>query len=108
MYEYCIPYIQKIFPQFDRSWVLSHHVWKAHYSQPVITKGYSKLIPDFKTPLESLWICNMAQIYPEDRGTNYAVRYGRRVAQQILNEISNGQVEQSEDNCIVENRSNVA
>jgi hypothetical protein len=26
----------------------------------------------------------MAQIYPEDRGTNYAVRYGRRVAKDMI------------------------
>lgn len=88
MYQYCEPFIQKIFPEFNRSWVKSHHVWKAHYSQPVITKHYSKLIPEFQTPIESLWLSTMAQIYPEDRGTNYAVRYGRRVAQQILADVS--------------------
>lgn len=85
MLEYCIPFIQRIFPEFDRSWILSHHVWKAHYSQPVITKHYSQLIPDLQTPIDGLWLCTMAQIYPEDRGTNYAVRYGRRVAKNILN-----------------------
>jgi protoporphyrinogen oxidase len=84
MLEYCIPFIKRIFPEFDRSWIISHHVWKAHYSQPVITKRYSELIPDLKTPISGLWACNMAQIYPEDRGTNYAVRYGRRVAKEIL------------------------
>jgi hypothetical protein len=25
----------------------------------------------------------MAQVYPEDRGTNYAIRDGRRVAQMV-------------------------
>lgn len=84
MLDYCVPFIQKIFPQFDRSWILSHHVWKAQYSQPVITKNYSALIPNLKTPIHGLWLCTMAQIYPEDRGTNYAVRYGRRVAKEIL------------------------
>lgn len=84
MLEYCIPFIQQIFPEFDRSWILSHHVWKAHYSQPVITKHYSTLIPSLNTPIDGLWLCTMAQVYPEDRGTNYAVRYGRRVAKEIL------------------------
>jgi protoporphyrinogen oxidase len=84
MYEYCEPFIQRIFPEFDRSWVLSHHTWKARYSQPVITKNYSKLIPSFQTPIKGLWLCTMAQVYPEDRGTNYAVRYGRRVAREII------------------------
>lgn len=89
MLEYCIPFIQKIFPEFDRSWILSHHVWKAHFSQPVITKDYSKLIPELKTPIDGLWLSTMAQIYPEDRGTNYAVRYGRRVAKEMLATLTN-------------------
>ena len=107
--NYCIPFIQKIFPEFDRSWVLSHHVWKAQFSQPVITKGYSKLIPDLKTPVDSLWLCTMAQIYPEDRGTNYAVRYGRRVAQRVLAELQAASaVPSAEQELLVGNRGNVA
>ncbi len=107
--EYCIPFIKKIFPEFDRSWVLSHHVWKAHYSQPVITKRYSKLIPDLKTPIESLWLCTMAQIYPEDRGTNYAVRYGRKVAARIIEELASQPAAGSpSEQRLVGNRENVA
>jgi protoporphyrinogen oxidase len=87
-YKYCEPFIQRIFPEFNRSWVNSYHVWKARYSQPVITKHYSKNIPDAQTPIKSLWLNTMAQIYPEDRGTNYAVRYGRKVAQDILASLS--------------------
>lgn len=88
MYQYCEPFIQRIFPEFNRSWVNSYHVWKARYSQPVITKHYSKNIPESQTPIKSLWLNTMAQIYPEDRGTNYAVRYGRKVARDILGSIS--------------------
>jgi protoporphyrinogen oxidase len=87
-YNYCEPFIQRIFPDFNRSWVNSFHVWKSRFSQPVITKHYSKNIPGFQTPIKSLWLNTMAQIYPEDRGTNYAVRYGRKVAREILANIS--------------------
>lgn len=104
MLEYCVPFIQKIFPQFDRSWILSHHVWKAHYSQPVTTKGYSKLIPSLKTPVDSLWLCTMAQIYPEDRGTNYAVRYGRRVAKEMLESFSETTAVGESNDLLVGNR----
>ncbi len=92
-YAYCEPFIQRIFPDFNRSWVNGFHVWKARYSQPVITKHYSHNIPDFQTPIKSLWLNTMAQIYPEDRGTNYAVRYGRRVAREILASVSSTQGE---------------
>jgi hypothetical protein len=30
----------------------------------------------------------MAQIYPEDRGTNYAIREGRRIGQKLAKKIT--------------------
>lgn len=84
VYNFCIPYIRKIFPDFSADWVNGYRVWRAKYSQPVITKRYSELIPTSRTPIKGLWLSTMAQIYPEDRGTNYAVRHGRETAREIL------------------------
>ncbi|MEQ1638520.1 MAG: NAD(P)/FAD-dependent oxidoreductase [Methylococcales bacterium] len=81
--EFALPHLQKMFTSFDRSWILRHHVWKARWSQPVVEKHYSRLIPAEEGSLPGLYICSMAQIYPEDRGTNYAVREGRRVGQRL-------------------------
>lgn len=81
--SYSIPYIKTMFPDFNENWILKSHLWKARWSQPVIVKNYSKLIPDMITPFENLFLCNMAQIYPEDRGTNYAIREGRKLGKQI-------------------------
>jgi hypothetical protein len=66
-----------MFPAFDESWVRAHHVWRARYSQPIVVKHYGAMIPARDTPLPGLHLCTMAQIYPEDRGTNYAIREGR-------------------------------
>lgn len=82
-FNYSAPHLQKIFPEFDATWLESCYLWKAQYSQPLVTKNYSKLIPAFQTPLRGVWLSTMAQIYPEDRGTNYAIKYGRMVAQEI-------------------------
>ncbi|MOA57806.1 hypothetical protein D3C78_1820510 [compost metagenome] len=35
----------------------------------------------FETPLPGVFIANMAHIYPEDRGMNYALRTGYQVAE---------------------------
>lgn len=83
-FRYCLPFIKRIFPEFQETWLNGYTIWRAHFSQPVITKNYSSLIPSFETPVERLWLCSMAQVYPEDRGTNYAVDYGRRVAAQMV------------------------
>lgn len=81
--EYALPYIQRMFPQFNKSWISEHHLWKARWSQPVVEKEYSKLIPATEGPEEGFHICSMAQIYPEDRGTNYAIREGKLIAENI-------------------------
>jgi protoporphyrinogen oxidase len=87
-FEYALPYVQKIFPNLKRDSIIGYKVWKAEYSQPIIVKNYSELIPDVKAPIEGLWLSNMAQIYPEDRGTNYAVRHGKMVAGRMLQEFN--------------------
>jgi protoporphyrinogen oxidase/uncharacterized membrane protein YbhN (UPF0104 family) len=77
-FAYATPHIQRMFPDFSVDWVRRRHVWKARFSQPVAEPNYSRLIPEEQTPLGNVLISTMAQIYPEDRGTNYAVREGRR------------------------------
>jgi protoporphyrinogen oxidase len=81
--EFCIPHLQRMFPRFDRSWIQAHHVWRARYAQPVVVRRYGALIPATTTPLNGLFLCSMAQVYPEDRGTNYAIREGRRAGATI-------------------------
>ena len=39
-----------------------------------------------KTPIEGLYLANIQQVYPWDRGTNYAVNLGNKVAETILKE----------------------
>ena len=36
------------------------------------------------TPLPHVYLANIEQVYPWDRGTNYAVELGEKVAHQIL------------------------
>ena len=82
---YAMPYMQKMFPTMERSWVLAHHLWRARWSQPVVEKHYGSLIPSEDGPVAGFHICSMAQIYPEDRGTNYAIREGRKIGKRIAN-----------------------
>ncbi len=81
--EFALPHLQRMFPAFRRDWVLGHSVWRARWSQPVVERRYSSLIPPVNGPEEGLYICSMAQIYPEDRGTNYAIREGTRLAEAL-------------------------
>lgn len=83
LFEYALPYLQRMFPEFKAEWVIKAHLWKARWSQPVVEKHYSELLAGLESPVSGLHLCSMAQVYPEDRGTNYAVREGRRIGREI-------------------------
>lgn len=85
--DYAFPFLQTMFPELDRKWILAHHLWRARWSQPVVEKHYGQLIPSENGPEEGFHICTMAQIYPEDRGTNYAIREGRRLGASLAGNI---------------------
>ena len=72
-------------PDFDATAILAARVTRARYAQPVIPCGYSGRIPPFDpVPGKAVFLASMPQIYPEDRGMNYAVRLGREAARKIL------------------------
>lgn len=87
--DYAWSFLKLMFPKVDRSWLIDFRVWRAEYAQPVTELNYSKYIPGFETPFDNAFISTMAQIYPEDRGTNYAIREGRFAAARIESKIFN-------------------
>jgi protoporphyrinogen oxidase len=82
-----IPALQRINPRFDSSWILASHHFRADYAQPVVTAGYRNHIPAMRTPIRGLYLCSMAQIYPEDRGQNFAIVYGEQVARCVQEDL---------------------
>ena len=74
-------------PRFNRAfqpeWVTGAWLHRATYAQPVPVRGYATMIPELRTPLPGLYFASMSQVYPWDRGTNYAVEIGQRAARMI-------------------------
>jgi protoporphyrinogen oxidase len=81
--EKYLPAFQKINPAFTRDWVKKVWVFKTNYAQPVPLVNHSKNIPEIQTPVEGLFFASMSQVYPWDRGTNFAVEIGRRAARMM-------------------------
>ncbi|MFN8440983.1 MAG: NAD(P)/FAD-dependent oxidoreductase [Caldilineaceae bacterium] len=77
------PHLSKFNPEFRPNWVTGAWVHRAKYAQPIPPVGYLELIPDIRTPLPGLYFASMSQVYPYDRGTNYAVEMGHKVAGMI-------------------------
>jgi len=81
-----LPHLRKINPEFDPGWVEEHYLFREEAAQPIITADYPFWIPDHRTPVSHLYLANTTQIYPEDRGMNYSVRLGRKVARLVSGE----------------------
>jgi protoporphyrinogen oxidase len=82
--ERFIPAIQKFNPNFERGWIRKIWVSRTPYAQPIPLVNHSKNIPSIQTPLKGLYFASMSQVYPWDRGTNFAVEIGRRAAREML------------------------
>jgi len=82
--ERFLPALKKFNPRFDKDWVKKVWVFKTNYAQPVPLVNHSKNIPSIETPIEGLYFASMSQVYPWDRGTNFAVEIGRRAARLML------------------------
>lgn len=78
---------KKLFPDFDESQVEESYVFKFRNAQHIVGIGYEERIPNMRTPLKGFYMANFSQIFPEDRGTNYAVRDGQRVADLIRKDL---------------------
>ncbi len=78
------PALQRINPKFTLDWVKKIWVFKTDYGQPVPLLNHSRNIPPIQTPIKGLFFASMSQVYPWDRGTNFAVEIGRRAARMML------------------------
>ena len=77
------PYLKRFNPAFQPNWITGAWVHKAKYAQPIPPVGYLEMIPAIRTPLSGLYFASMSQVYPWDRGTNYAVELGHNVAKMM-------------------------
>jgi protoporphyrinogen oxidase len=86
IWDTMLPWLERLNPAFEPSWIQARHVFRAAYAQPIVPCHYSRAIPPLATPIRGLFLACMAQIYPEDRGQSYAVRAANRAAAAMLKE----------------------
>lgn len=77
-------HLRRMFPQFDASKIETAKLFRFRNAQHVVDRGYPRRIPPVRTPIAGVYLSNFSQVFPEDRGTNAAVRAGRQVAAMLL------------------------
>jgi len=85
--ERFLPALKRFNPRFERDWVRKAWLFRTAYAQPVPLVNHSQNIPAIETPLEGVYFASMSQVYPWDRGTNFAVEIGRRAAMIMMRAI---------------------
>ena len=85
-----LPHLRKINPEFDPSWIQESYHQRVDAAQPIVGANYTEQMPDLRTPIRGLYLCNTTQIYPQDRGTNYSVEMGQKVARMAMDDLGTG------------------
>lgn len=80
--------LTKINKEFTMENIKDYYVFDEKYAQPIIECNYSEYIMNDKLEKEKIYLCTMPQIYPEDRGMNYAIKLGSKVANEVLEQIN--------------------
>jgi protoporphyrinogen oxidase len=78
-----LPHLARINPAFGPGWVTESWMFAAPYAQPIVTTEYRAHIPPFETPVPGLYVANMFQVYPHDRGQNYSVDLAERLVKRL-------------------------
>jgi protoporphyrinogen oxidase len=82
-----LPALQRINPAFDASWVTEHWLFRAPFAQPIVTVGYPDRLPPHATPVPQLYIANMSQVYPQDRGQNYSIALAQKLVASLPRDV---------------------
>ena len=76
-----LPSLKRINPDFEPAWMRDSWLVRDAYAQPVPLVNQSARLPELQTPIAGLFFASMSQVYPWDRGTNYAVQLARQVVE---------------------------
>ncbi len=76
------PFLEEIHPNYEKD-IIGIDISRSPFAQPIIPTNYSKIIPPLDTPIPHVYLANIQQVYPWDRGTNYAAELGKKVAAHV-------------------------
>jgi len=83
-----IPALKRFNSGFVPGWINKAWLYRTGYAQPVPLLNHSRNIPPIQSPISGLYFASMSQVYPWDRGTNFAVEIGRRAARLMAGSVA--------------------
>ncbi len=77
-------YLKLLNPSFSEDQVKQALVFRDKYAQPICETGFTKDIPEIKTPLEGLYLTDSSQLHPDDRTISNSLGLGERAAALVV------------------------
>ncbi len=76
--------LRTMFPHFDESQILEEQLFRFKDAQHIVGTDYIEKIPAYQSPVPHVYLANFSQIFPDDRGTNYAIEEGKKITELVL------------------------
>lgn len=83
IFEKYLPYLKQLNSEFE-SHLVSRQIFREKFAQPLVFVNHRKILPAIDTPWPNLYWASMQQVYPWDRGLNFAVNIGLQAAKIML------------------------
>ena len=81
-----VGYLKIINPQFTEADVREAFVFREKYAQPICEIGFTKDVPDMRTPLRGFFLTDSSQLHPDDRTISNSLGLGLKAAALVLND----------------------
>jgi len=77
--------LKTMFPHFNLKRITDSRLYRFKDAQHIVERNFreDKILP-YETPVDGVFLANFTQIYPDDRGTNFAVREGDVAARMVI------------------------
>ena len=75
-----VSYLKMINPSFNEQYIKEAFVFREKYAQPICEIGFTKDMPDMRTPLRGLYLTDSSQLHPDDRTISNSLGLGKKVA----------------------------
>lgn len=79
--------LKKMFPNFDEAQILEEKLFRFKDAQHIVGTDYIDKIPAYQSPVPHVFLSNFSQIFPDDRGTNYAIEEGKKIARLVITDL---------------------
>ena len=75
-----LSYLKIINPGFNEQYVKEAFVFREKYAQPICEVGFTRDMPEMRTPLQGLFLTDSSQLHPDDRTISNSLGLGKQVA----------------------------